>query len=396
MVTKFFKSLEDPKRPLLDYWILYKMGLLLPNSKLKKIIFIIIHELATFFVLSQFMELYVIRSDFDEVLTNLRISMLSIVCVVKANTFLLSQSKWKQVLHYVTTADLFERNNRVPDKKNTLDTCTKYCRSVTFYYWVLVFFTVVATIFTPLGRFLSSSNFREEFRNGTELFPHIFSSWMPLDKYHSPGSWITVVWHLLVCAYGSTVMAAYDTTAIILMEFFGMKLELLRARCELIFGTDETGISDDEATNLVRQLHTIHVQLLKHSRLLNSLLSPVMFVYVFMCTFMLCTSAFQLTTATSNTQKFIMAEYLIFGVAQLFMFCWHSNKVLVKSHEVILGPYESKWWAAGLKQRKLILMLTGQLQVVQIYSAGPFTDLTVSTFIGILKGAYSYYTLLRK
>ncbi|XP_050676140.1 uncharacterized protein LOC126973069 [Leptidea sinapis] len=28
------------------------------------------------------------------------------------------------------------------------------------------------------------------------------------------------------------------------------------------------------------------------------------------------------------------------------------------------------------------------------FTAGPFTNLTVATFINILKGAYSYYTLL--
>ncbi|XP_063621030.1 odorant receptor 49b-like isoform X4 [Cydia splendana] len=121
-----------------------------------------------------------------------------------------------------------------------------------------------------------------------------------------------------------------------------------------------------------------------------------MFCYVVMCSLMICASAFQLTSATSIMQKLLMAEYLIFGIAQLFMFCWHSNDVIDKNEAVMMGPYESEWWAANLKQRNNVLILQGQLQIVHIYTAGPFTNLTLATFINILKGAYSYYTLFRK
>ncbi|XP_063531927.1 odorant receptor 49b-like isoform X2 [Cydia strobilella] len=121
-----------------------------------------------------------------------------------------------------------------------------------------------------------------------------------------------------------------------------------------------------------------------------------MFCYVVMCSLMICATAVQLTSATSTTQKLLMAEYLIFGIAQLFMFCWHSNDVIYKNQAVLMGPYESDWWAANLQQRKNVLILQGQMRMVHIYTAGPFTNLTLSTFIAILKGAYSFYTIFRK
>ncbi|XP_063363809.1 odorant receptor Or2-like isoform X2 [Cydia amplana] len=121
-----------------------------------------------------------------------------------------------------------------------------------------------------------------------------------------------------------------------------------------------------------------------------------MFCYVVMCSLMICASAFQLTSATNTTQKLLMAEYLIFAIAQLFMFCWHSNDVIHKSEAVMIGPYESDWWAANHKQRNNVQILQGQMKIVHIYTAGPFTNLTLSTFLAILKGAYSYYTILRE
>lgn len=390
-------SLEDADRPFLgpNHWFLRIMGLILPKNKLTIIKYIILHELVTCFVITQYVELYVIQSNLDLVLTNLKISMLSVVCMVKVNTFVFWQKDWQEVLQYVTEADKFERNSRDPEKKKIINAYTSYCRRVTYFYWALVFTTFLTTTSSPLIKYLASATFRENYHNGTEQFPHIFSSWMPFDKYSFPGNWLTVLYHIVLCAYGAAIMGAYDTSIVVIMVFFGGKIDLLRVRCKQMLGK-ENEVSDVEFKNTIRQLHRIHVMLLKYTRLFNSLLSPVMFFYIFMCSFMLCASAYQMTSAQDAAQKLLMAEYLIFGIAQLFIFCWHSNDVLLKNENVAMGPYESNWWKASLQQRKDVIILSGQLRINNVFTAGPFTRLTLSTFITILKGAYSYYTLLRK
>ncbi|XP_063532656.1 odorant receptor 4-like [Cydia strobilella] len=390
-----FESLEDPNRPLFgpNYWLLNKTGLLLPKNRMDRIWIIIIHEIVMIFVVTQFMELYLIGTDLDLVLSNLKMSMLSSVCVIKANAFVFWQENWSQVIDYITEADKFERDNQDEAKGNIINSYTRYCRRVTYLYWVLVFTTFFTTVTSSLVKYYS---LEKGFYNGTEPFPHILSSWMPFDKDNSPGCWITVMWHTWLCAYGAAIMGAYDTSVMVVMVYFGGKLELLRIRCREMLGTEGKGISNENAEKVVRQLHGIHVLLLKHSRLFNSVLSPVMFCYVVICSVMICASAYQLTSTTNTAQKLLMAEYLIFGIAQLFMFCWHSNCVMYKSQDVMMGLYESDWWAANLQQRKNVLILQGQMRIVHIYTAGPFTNLTLPTFIAILKGAYSYYTILRK
>nr|WCC57676.1 odorant receptor 26 [Papilio xuthus] len=398
MIAKFLESLEDPKKPLFgpNYWMLRKMGLILPDNKIGKVLYIFLHSFVTFFVFTQYLELFVIRSNLDLVLTNLKISMLSIVCVVKANTFVFWQCKWKQLIDYITEADKYERDNRDSIKKRIIAKYTKYCRKVVYFYWLLVCMTVITVTNTPLLKYLSSSKYRDALTNGTESFPHIFSSWVPYDKYTSTGYWFTILYHALMCIYGGGIMAAYDTSVMVIMVYFGGKLDLLRERCRQIFGTNGLGVSNEEVGATMKELHSIHDLLMKNAKLFNSLLSPVMFLYVIMCSSVLCFSAFQLTSATNTTQKVLMAEYLIFGIMQLFLFCWHSNDVIVKSGNVMLGPYESEWWTAGPRQRKNVILLAGQLSRVHTFTAGPFTNLTLSTFLTILKGAYSYYTLLRK
>lgn len=51
----------------------------------------------------------------------------------------------------------------------------------------------------------------------------------------------------------------------------------------------------------------------------------------------------------------------------------------------MMGPYESEWWASNVsaKQRKNVLLLAGQLSLVHNFTAGPFTHLTLSTFVTV-------------
>ncbi|XP_063543879.1 odorant receptor Or2-like isoform X2 [Cydia strobilella] len=120
-----------------------------------------------------------------------------------------------------------------------------------------------------------------------------------------------------------------------------------------------------------------------------------MLFYMFVCSVMLCVTAYQIRFGTSLMQTILQVEYLVFGVSQLFMYCWHSNDVMHTSQDVIHGPYESRWWCKNALRKDLIILL-GQYRKEIVFSAGPFTNLTLPTFISILKGAYSYYTLLIK
>nr|QEI46838.1 odorant receptor 22 [Galleria mellonella] len=398
MIRQFLESLEDREKPLLgpNYWILKKCGLILPDNFLLKYLFLVIHLFGILFIISQYIELYVIRSDIDLVISNMMISMLSAVSVLKGDTFVFWQKQWRELIDYVTEADQFERDNSDAAKANTIDKYTAYCRKVSYCYWVLAFATCLAVIGAPFMNVLSTSSQNEITQNRTEVFSHIMSSWMPLDKYSSPGCWITVVWHIFTCIYESTVAAAYDSTAITIMVYFECKLSLLRIRCTEMLGINGQRFSDQDAEITIRQLHDIHIKVIKYSRLFNSVFSPVMFFYLLNCSLMLCASGYQLTSSTNTAQKLLLGEYLVFGVSQLFVFCWHSNKVLIKNENLMYGPFESNWCSTSVKQRKYVLFLSGQLSIKHVFTAGPFTNLTLATFVTILKGAYSYYTLLRK
>lgn len=273
MLKAFLDSLEDPKRPLLgpNIWIAKISGFILPDDSIQKWFWMVYHIAGALFVISQFVELYFIRIDLDQVLTNLNISMLSAICLMKCCSYIFYQKSWMELIDYVTEADIFERQTEDPVKRKILEKYTKYSRTMTYIYWLLLAITSSVTLGTPIVQYAShrvSSSHGGNSQNETDVsepahFRHMFSSWMPFDKNHWPGNWITVAWHLIACYYGTVTICSFDTMAMVFMTFFGGKLDLFRERCKELFGKDSLQISDEEATSRVGELHQIYVNILK-------------------------------------------------------------------------------------------------------------------------------------
>ncbi|XP_046972080.1 odorant receptor 83a-like [Vanessa cardui] len=399
MLFQALTNLEDPANPLLGptLWGLQKWGMWQPNKGLSRVIYNIIHLLAIIFVLSQYVELWYIRSNLEMALRNLSVTMLSTVCVVKAGTFIAWQKYWRNIFEKVSMLEKEQTNKRDDSINKIIKRYTGYSRTVIYFYWCLVTVTVITVILAPLVIYLSSSKRREEIRNGTSAYPEIMSSWAPFDKTRGYGYVILVTIQTLICFYGGGIVANYDANAVVLITFFSGQLEILKSNCERLFGDGHEQISYAEAVRRIQDCHQHHVILIKYTKILNSLLSPVMFLYVIICSFMFCASAVQLTTeGTTSMQQVWIAEYLIALVVQLFLYCWHSNKVLYMSKTVDEGVYASSWWSQSVSVRRCVLLLSGQLNKTIRFTAGPFTELTVATFVAILKGSYSYYTLLSK
>nr|AFC91735.2 putative odorant receptor OR27 [Cydia pomonella] len=397
MLNKYVARLEDPNHPLLGptLWGLQRWGMWQPNSGSRRIIYNLIHVAAILFVVTQYVELWFIKADLELALRNLSVTMLSSICIVKASTFVVWQTYWQDVVQFVSTLERSQLEKKDKTTCTIIERYTKYSRNVTCFYWGLVVATGLMVIFAPLGVFLSSSELRELMLNGTIPFPEMVSSWVPFDKTRGFGYWFQIVEHSAICFYGSGIVASYDVNTVALMSFFCGQLEILVANSKKLFSEDGKLVSYSEAMERIKQCHKHHLSLIKYSKILNSLLSPVMFLYVVICSLMICASATLLTKeGTTTMQRMWVAEYLAALIAQLFLYCWHSNEVYFMSESVDRGIYESEWWQCGVGLRRCVVLLGGQLRKTIIFEAGPFTNLTVATFVAILKGSYSYYTLL--
>ncbi|KPI94303.1 Putative odorant receptor 94a [Papilio xuthus] len=109
-----------------------------------------------------------------------------------------------------------------------------------------------------------------------------------------------------------------------------------------------------------------------------------MHLYVLVCSINICCSVIQLNLDNvATSQKIWVFEYVSALSIQLFLLCWHSNEIKVESDRADRGVYESNWWKADPSERKQLLLLAGKLAPPYIMKAGPFTDLSIPTFIDL-------------
>ncbi|XP_037970294.2 uncharacterized protein LOC119692795 isoform X1 [Plutella xylostella] len=406
MLNRIKHTLIDDSKVLLgpNVALLRLAGLYLPAGRGARTACLLLHALGTAFIVLQYVELYFISDDLHLVVLTLKINMASTNVVMKAFCYLVFQRRWRELHDYVTAADEAERAR--PAAAAAVRRYTALSRRVTAAFCMFSVFTGFVLVFGPYIKWLSE---RYLDRVPAELMgpvDHIFQAYVPFDKYSPRGRLIANIWFAMGALYGCAVFTAFDVAAVVVMVFLGCKLQLLAARCERLFAPAPGG---DRFWETVREVHTEHVMLIKYSKIFNSLISPVMFLYTLLCSLMLCTTAFQITSMPMNiTEKILTVEYLVFGVSQVFMYSWISNDVLCKSQLAMQGVYHSAWTdglgagaRAGARRREAaargqaLRLLAGQLAAPICFTTGPFADLTLANFVNILKGAYSYYTLLK-
>nr|AOG12952.1 odorant receptor [Eogystia hippophaecolus] len=394
-VISFANGLEDPKHPLLgpNLKALYVYGLWQSGSKFRIACANFIHFLAFIFVCTQLLELWIVKDDFMKVLHNLSVTILSIICLVKSSSYILWQSRWKELVNAISTEEISQMTQEDSVTQKLRKNYTTYARVVTYLYWYLVVMTNITMISSPLLKYVTTATYREEISNGTEPYPLIMSSWFPFDKTKMPWYWISVGVHILMNIHGGGIVAVYDSNAVVIMIFLKGQMRILREKCKTLFN-DSENIQRKDILDRIKECHRHHGFLLTQSGLFNSVLSPVMFLYVLVCSIMICCSVVQFPSEQATTsQKLWVLEYTTALVSQLFLYCWHSNEVLAESNEIDRGVFESDWWKADVRIRKQVILLAGKMGQPFLLSAGPFTTLSVPTFISVIKGSYSFYTL---
>lgn len=265
MLKNILEKLENPKRPLLgpNVKALQFWGLLLPENLSMKIFYIFMHVLVTIFTATEYVDVWFVKSDMNLLLNNLKITMLATVSVVKVSTFLYWQKYWRDIIEYVTKADLYQRETNDTKKLKLINAFTKYCRKITYLYWSLMYTTVVIVMLQPIFKYISSETYRENVKNGTETYLQVVSSWVPFDKNTLVGYLAASIYQSYAAIYGGGWITSFDTNAMVIMVFFRTELELLRIDCQNIFGKESASLGHEATMRRVKDCHRRHVDLVK-------------------------------------------------------------------------------------------------------------------------------------
>lgn len=196
-LLNFIKSkFEDPKRPLLGPNINYMklFGFILPKNFLGRYIWLALHIQIFFFVLSQFMELFIMlyqSKNLAKILNNLRCSIVGSVNVFKLASFFIWRKSYSEIFDYITRSDIEarERNNEADNKD--IKEYTSYCHRVTYTYWSFTIVTATMITVPIFLRYVILIHVQNDVDYAT--FEFILSHWMPLDKSSKIGKYENIL-----------------------------------------------------------------------------------------------------------------------------------------------------------------------------------------------------------
>ncbi|KAG5666653.1 hypothetical protein PVAND_014669 [Polypedilum vanderplanki] len=159
---------------------------------------------------------------------------------------------------------------------------------------------------------------------------------------------------------------------------------------------EEITIIESEAVAIkkLKELVEIHKQIIEIAREINEIFSILFFANIFMSIFAICSFIFLTISGISNYFLLKYSAALIGMFMQIFIGCYFGDRLTESTLKVADGAYNSEWYKASPKYRKMILVIMMRAQKKKNISAWKFADINLNTFYWIMTTSYSYYSFL--
>ncbi|XP_061709435.1 odorant receptor 49b-like [Cydia pomonella] len=293
---------------------------------------------------------------------------------------------WQKLIDYISRTELRQLSD---EDEEVIDIIEEYIgkgRRVIYLFWFMAISCNISIFTEPYQK----NQFME---NGTDIYVPLFHFYFPFNQDVPPGYYYSMFLQTILGNIMSTYVISWDSLVISTFIFFAGQLKISRVYCTKIIDPE----SKEQSHENIIKCHRFHTSLIEHQKLFQKLISPVMFVYLIVISINLGSSIIQISNASGDLPILMGAMLFVFGILiQLLIFYWFSNQVTVESLSVSSGIFESKWITMDAKIQKEVALLQFSTSKRLCFRAGPCNEMSLDTFIAILKTSYSFFTLLKE
>ncbi|XP_072383972.1 odorant receptor 13a-like [Diabrotica undecimpunctata] len=138
-----------------------------------------------------------------------------------------------------------------------------------------------------------------------------------------------------------------------------------------------------------------HRRILRFAGNLEKLFSIIYFTFIIMCLLAFCMTLFMISvTDKFSYQIFHLVFYQFSIFVMLLIPCWFSTQLTIKSEKIPFAAYSSPWTGASKSfKNELMIFLLNSQEPIQL-KAMDIVDLSLETYMAIVKSSFSYYTVL--
>ncbi|XP_023312069.1 odorant receptor Or2-like [Anoplophora glabripennis] len=79
---------------------------------------------------------------------------------------------------------------------------------------------------------------------------------------------------------------------------------------------------------------------------------------------------------------------------RLLVYYWYANEIMLESLNVSTAVYECGWYDEPQNVKQMMLLVIQRANKALELDIGPFTTMTLRSFLGIIKATYSYLMVM--
>ncbi|XP_063925608.1 odorant receptor 4-like [Zophobas morio] len=217
----------------------------------------------------------------------------------------------------------------------------------------------------------------------------IMPAWYPFDIQKSPNYELTYIYQAICFTYLTTANVNVDTITYALFMYICTQCDIL---CDDL--SNLSGKQEDFNEKFIKCVQH-HKTILSFAKKTNSLFNMIILGQFATSTMALALTMFQLSLVDTFDAAAVVGVFYIVGLSmQLFLYCWFGNEVETKSSHIPYAVYSSQWVDVSLKVKNNLLILGGRCQRPLKITAINLFDLSLNTFVTILRSAWSYFAVL--
>ncbi|XP_071639468.1 odorant receptor 46a-like isoform X1 [Temnothorax longispinosus] len=339
-----------------------------------------------FLMLTQFLDILLVVDNIDDFTANALMFLAIVTDCCKATVVVIRRNAIINIVQSLLKAPHKPRNEDEVAIQTKFD---KFIRTFSIRY---SFMAIIAVAGTTIGSVLNV------------MQGHIpYRIWLPWD-YNIPLVFWIISIHQIISLFFATVIGT-GTDALIL----GLSLQTC-AQLEIFESRLHKFIINKTVRDLGHTLSTsnknevgisecvdYHLSIYKYAKTVNVIFNQVFFVQFFCSIIVLCTCVYYLSTHISELSGLV--SFLIYTIcmfAQIFIFCWSGNEVILKSTGIGDTIYHMDWPLLSIREKKGLLMIMMRSTIPIKFTSSFLITLSVQSYSNILKTSYSIFNVLQK
>uniref|UniRef100_A0A310S6K7 Odorant receptor n=1 Tax=Chrysomela lapponica TaxID=153811 RepID=A0A310S6K7_CHRLA len=140
-----------------------------------------------------------------------------------------------------------------------------------------------------------------------------------------------------------------------------------------------------------------HKDIISYVSEVNDAMRNVMVLDVLQSSVQLAASMLQLVMAEQKLENDLKAgQFIASMLTRLTIYYWYANEIAEQSSDIASSVYDNEWYNQSEEVKKMMCMVMLRCKKGIGLEIGTFRIMTLKTLLSILKGAYSYMTVVYK